>query len=88
MVNYKPTDIDKRNEPNPLHRCFYTIQKRSIVHEFEGRKLVRRQFEERCKCSRFKSIDHKFDPLGVKSPTRTIRWYDAEGNLERVTGDK
>lgn len=42
---------------------------------------------ERCRCGRCKEIDWKFIVEGSNSPKRTIRWYDSEGNLERITGD-
>lgn len=46
-----------------------------------------RTHAEECRCGRTKEIDYKFDGTGRNSPQRTIRWYDAEGNLERITGD-
>ncbi|SRR6266487_7191169 len=70
------------------HYCRYSILRRTIHHQNDEQGfLIRRNWEERCRCGRIKAIDCKFDATEQKSPTRTIRWYDREGNLLRVTGD-
>jgi hypothetical protein len=65
------------------HFCIYKIIRGSIRKLSAGVVWV-----ERCYCGRCKEFDRKYIDEVSKSPTRTIRWYDAEGNLERVTGDK
>lgn len=65
------------------HFCYYNVLRKSVRNVAEGS-----SWEERCRCGRLKRVDHKFNVVGDKSPERTIRWYDAEGHLERVTGDK
>ncbi len=83
-----PTDKDIKYGVNPLHRCYYRMQKGTIVHEKDKQgRLTRRQWEERCHCGRFKSTDCKFDVTESKLPTRTVRWFNTSGELDRVTGD-
>ncbi len=69
--------------PKPFeHYCHYKVIRNSVK-----RGDSRASADERCECGRYKCIDRYFDPAGQKSPKRTIRWYDSEGNLDRITGD-
>lgn len=65
------------------HYCIYKIIRGSIQRNMAGVVWI-----ERCYCGRCKEFDRKYVDKESDSPKRTIRWYDNEGNLERITGDK
>lgn len=64
------------------HNCFYFLL-RNTMRFVSGSQI----WTERCRCGRFKQHDYKFVVEGSNSPQHTVRWYDAEGNVDRITGD-
>lgn len=63
--------------------CHYLVLRKSF------RQLPNRMiWSERCFHGHTKLIDSTFVVEGLESPTKTIKWYDPEGKLERITGDK
>lgn len=75
-------DISEYTDFDSIHNCRYYVMRKTVKHFANGR-----VWAERCNCGRSKEVDYKFIVEGSKFPKRTIRWYDNEGNLERITGD-
>lgn len=64
------------------HHCHFFVVRRTIAHRSNGMAWV-----ERCRCGRTVSVDCSFFGADRISPKIRKAWFDAEGNLERITGE-